>query len=295
LKSNKLPHWLQDAVRAPSSKPHERELPATVSAIAQSACLLLGEQEPTIPPFLIPGTPLSRPKDPRINSKKRKLHKLQQSSSNVEHCKTESGQGDLDAIPTPPSIEASPAPPTVDCNDGAPSLLKSLSSSSASSQGKDEAPPTFEESHPNVESSDAIEATCTSKSEVPEISCQTTGFSLVDDKVSQSHGSPIKNISDTAARMPESDNSAPLASEMQVVGDTPGTSSSRAADLSVPSDNNDLKQNNPLGNAGSNMSLEEPMEKPAPLEETRDSDASHPASAQTVDEDRVEEITSDEH
>jgi len=43
------------------------------------------------------------------------------------------------------------------------------------------------------------------------------------------------------------------------------------------------------------MSLEEPMEKPAPLEETRDSDASHPASAQTVDEDRVEEITSDEH
>ncbi|XP_025801190.1 protein CHROMATIN REMODELING 4-like isoform X2 [Panicum hallii] len=296
LKSNKLPHWLQDAVRAPSSKPPERELPATVSAIAQSACLLLGEQEPTIPPFLMPGTPLSRPKDPRINSKKRKLRKVQQLSSNVEHSKTGSGQGGRDATPTPPSIEASPAPPTVDCNDGAPSLnLNSLSSSSASSQGKDEAPPTFEESQPNVEGSEAIEATCTSKSEAPEISCQTTGFSLVDDKVSQSHGSRIKDIPDTAARMPESDNSAPLGPELQVVGDTPGTSSSRAADMPVPSDNNDLTQNNPLGNAGSTMNLEEVMEKPAPLVETRDSDASHPVSAETVDEDRVDEIASDEH
>ena len=304
LKSNKLPHWLQDAVRAPSSKPHERELPATVSAIAQSACLLLGGQEPTIPPFLIPGTPLSRPKDPRINSKKRKLRKLQQSSSNVHHSKTRSGQGDRDATPAPPSIEASPAPPTVDCNDGAPSLnLKSLSSSSASSLGKDEAPPTFEESHPNVEDSEAIEATCTSKSEAPEISCEapeiscpTTGFALVDDKISQSHGSPIKDISDiAAARMPESDKSAPLAPELRVVGDIAGTSNSRAADMPVPSDGNDLKQNNPLFNAGSTMDIEEPMEKSSPLEETRDSDASHPASAQTVDEDRVEEITSDEH
>ncbi|XP_039796181.1 protein CHROMATIN REMODELING 4-like isoform X2 [Panicum virgatum] len=304
LKSNKLPHWLQDAVRAPSSKPLERELPATVSAIAQSACLLLGGQEPTIPPFLIPGTPLSRPKDPRINSKKRKLRKLQQSSSNVDHSKTRSGQGDRDATPAPPSIEASPAPPTVDCNDGAPSLnLKSLSSSSASSLGKDEAPPTFEESHPNMEDSEAIEATCTSKSEAPEISCeapeiscQTTGFALVDDKISQSHGSPIKDISDiAAARMPESDKSAPLAPELRVVGDIAGASNSRAADMPVPSDDNDLKQNNPLFNAGSTMDIEEPMEKSSPLEETRDSDASHPASAQTVDEDRVEEITSDEH
>jgi len=304
LKSNKLPHWLQDAVRAPSSKPLERELPATVSAIAQSACLLLGGQEPTIPPFLIPGTPLSRPKDPRINSKKRKLRKLQQSSSNVDHSKTRSGQGDRDATPAPPSIEASPAPPTVDCNDGAPSLnLKSLSSSSASSLGKDEAPPTFEESHPNVEDSEAIEATCTSKSEAPEISCEapeiscpTTGFALVNDKISQSHGSPIKDISDiAAARMPESDKSAPLAPELRVVGDIAGTSNSRAADMPVPSDDNDLKQNNPLFNAGSTMDIEEPMEKSSPLEETRDSDASHPASAQTVDEDRVEEITSDEH
>ncbi|ONM23789.1 Protein CHROMATIN REMODELING 4, partial [Zea mays] len=84
LKSNKLPHWLQEAVRAPaSSKPPERGLPATVSAIAQSMCLLLGEQEPSIPPFLILGTPLSPPKDPRINSKKRKLRKAHQSTSHV--------------------------------------------------------------------------------------------------------------------------------------------------------------------------------------------------------------------
>jgi chromodomain-helicase-DNA-binding protein 4/chromodomain-helicase-DNA-binding protein 5 len=95
--------------------------------------------------------------------------------------------------------------------------------------------------------------------------------------------------------MPESDNSAPLGPELQVVGDTPGTSSSRAADMPVPSDNNDLTQNNPLGNAGSTMNLEEVMEKPAPLVETRDSDASHPVSAETVDEDRVDEIASDEH
>ncbi|OEL34683.1 Protein CHROMATIN REMODELING 4 [Dichanthelium oligosanthes] len=297
-KSNKLPHWLQEAVRAPSSKPPERELPATVSAIAQSACLLLGEQELAIPPFLIPGTPLSRPKDPRINSKKRKLRRVQQSTSHVEHSKTGSGQGDHDTTPTPPSIEA--LPPTVDCNDGAPSLnLNSLSSSSASSQGKEEVPvppPTFEESHPTVEGSEAIEATCTSKSEAPEISCQITGSSLVDDKASGCHGSPIKDTPDTGARLPESDNSAPAAPELPVVGDAPGTSaSSGAADTPVPSDDNDLKQNNPLDNAGSTMNLEEPMEKPTPLEETRDSDESHPVPAQIADEDRVDKITSDEH
>lgn len=283
LKSNKLPHWLQEAVRAPSSKTPERELPTTVSAIAQSACLLLGEQEPALPPFLIPGTPLSRPKDPRINLKKRKLHKVQQLTSYVEHSKTGSGQGDHDATTTPPSIEASPAPPTVDGNDGAPSLnLNSLSSSSASSQGKDEAPPAFEESHPTMEGSQVIEATCTSKSDAP-------------DKSSKSHGSSIKDAPETEARLPESDNSAPLAPELPVMGDVPGTSSSRAAGTPVPSDDIDLKQKNPLDNARITVNIEEPMEKPAPLEETKDLDASHPVSVQTVNEDIVDEITSDEH
>ncbi|KAF8700851.1 hypothetical protein HU200_034217 [Digitaria exilis] len=261
LKSNKLPHWLQEAVRAPSSKPPERELPATVSAIAQSACLLLGDQEMAIPPFQIPGTPLSRPKDPRINSKKRKLRKVQQ-STDVEHSKTVSSPGDQDATPTPPSIEASCAPPTVDCNDGVPALnLNSLSSSSASSQGKSDAPPTFEESHPNVEGSEAIEAACRSKSEAY-------------DKTSGSHGSPIKNTPDNKTRLPESDNLAPAAPELPVVGEAPGTSSSIAADTSVPFDENNLKQSDPLGSARSTINPGEPTEKPAPPEETIDSDAS---------------------
>ncbi|CAN6199078.1 unnamed protein product [Urochloa humidicola] len=295
LKPNKLPHWLQEAVRAPSSKPPERELPAAVSAIAQSACLLLGEQEPAIPPFLIPGTPLSRPKDPRINSKKRKLRKVQQLTSHAEHSKTGSGQGDHDTTPTPPSV-AAPAPPTVDCNDGAPSLnLNSLSSSSARSQGKDEAPPMLEESHPTVEGSEAIEATCTSKSQAPEISCQVTVFPLADDKASETHGSPIEDTPTSGSRLPESDNLAPVAPEFPVVGEAPGTSSSKVADTPVLSDDSDLKQDT-LGNAGSTVNLEEPMQKPvAPPEETKELDASHPALAQKVDEDQVDEIASDEH
>ncbi|CAN6168169.1 unnamed protein product [Urochloa humidicola] len=281
LKSNKLPHWLQEAVRAPSSKPPERELPAAVSAIAQSACLLLGEQEPAIPPFLIPGTPLSRPKDPRINSKKRKLHKVQQLTSHAEHSKTGSGQGDHDTTPTPPSI-AVPAPP-VDCDDGAPSLnLNSLSSSSASSQEKDEAPPMLKESHPTVEGSEAIEATCTSKSQAPEISCQVTVFPLADDKASETHGSPTKDTPDSGSRLPESDNSAPVASEFPVVGEVPGTSSSKVTDTPVLSDDSDLKHDT-LGNARSTVNLEEPEKPIAPLEETKELDASHPVLAQKVD------------
>lgn len=71
---DKLPHWLREAVNAPS-KPPESNLPPTVSAIVQSVRLLYGDDKPTIPPFVIPGPPPSAPKDPRRNLKKKRKRK----------------------------------------------------------------------------------------------------------------------------------------------------------------------------------------------------------------------------
>lgn len=83
---NKLPHWLREAVVAPS--PQEPDLPPTVSAVAQSVRLLYGDENPTIPPFVVPGPPPSQPKDPRRilkKKKKQKSHLLNQfPSDNVE-------------------------------------------------------------------------------------------------------------------------------------------------------------------------------------------------------------------
>ncbi|XP_050367230.1 protein CHROMATIN REMODELING 4 isoform X2 [Argentina anserina] len=73
---DKLPHWLRQAVSTPA-KPPEPELPPTVSAIARSVRLLYREEEPTIPPFVIPGPPPSLPKDPRRSLKKKRRQKLQ--------------------------------------------------------------------------------------------------------------------------------------------------------------------------------------------------------------------------
>ncbi|XP_061360482.1 protein CHROMATIN REMODELING 4 [Gastrolobium bilobum] len=78
---DKLPHWLREAVTVSSpAKPPDPELPPTVSAIAQSVRMLYGEDKPAIPPFVIPGPPLSLPKDPRCSLKKRKRrsHKFDQ-------------------------------------------------------------------------------------------------------------------------------------------------------------------------------------------------------------------------
>ncbi|KAL6992157.1 DNA helicase [Sarracenia purpurea var. burkii] len=69
---NKLPHWLREAVGAPSKPLDPLDLPPTVSAIAQSVRLLYGEENPTIPPFVVPGPPPSQPKDPRRSLKKKK-------------------------------------------------------------------------------------------------------------------------------------------------------------------------------------------------------------------------------
>ncbi|XP_038691131.1 protein CHROMATIN REMODELING 4-like isoform X2 [Tripterygium wilfordii] len=68
---NKLPHWLQEAVSA-TAKPPDPTLPPTVSAIAQSVRILYGEDEPTIPPFVIPGPPPCLPEDPRQILRRRK-------------------------------------------------------------------------------------------------------------------------------------------------------------------------------------------------------------------------------
>lgn len=71
---DRLPHWLREAVGAPS-KISDSKLPATVSAIAESVRLLYAEEKPSIPPFVAPGPPLSQPKDPRKSSKKKKKRK----------------------------------------------------------------------------------------------------------------------------------------------------------------------------------------------------------------------------
>ncbi|KNA15017.1 hypothetical protein SOVF_102070 [Spinacia oleracea] len=68
---DRLPHWLRDAVGAPSKTP-DGKLPPTVSAIAESVRLLYAEEKPSIPPFVAPGPPPSQPEDPRKSLKKKK-------------------------------------------------------------------------------------------------------------------------------------------------------------------------------------------------------------------------------
>ncbi|KAK1375721.1 Chromatin remodeling complex subunit [Heracleum sosnowskyi] len=70
-----LPHWLREAVVGPA-KP-EPGLPPVVSAIAQSVRILYGDSDPIIPPFLAPGLPPVRPKDPRRRLRKRKRRRAQ--------------------------------------------------------------------------------------------------------------------------------------------------------------------------------------------------------------------------
>ncbi|KAL4578136.1 hypothetical protein LXL04_014255 [Taraxacum kok-saghyz] len=71
--NNKLPHWLREAVNVPVSRPQETpQLPPTVSAIAHSVRLLYGDEKPTIPPFVAPGSLPIPPVDPRRNLKKKK-------------------------------------------------------------------------------------------------------------------------------------------------------------------------------------------------------------------------------
>ncbi|KAK6154800.1 hypothetical protein DH2020_009048 [Rehmannia glutinosa] len=72
----KLPHWLREAV----NKTPEPDLPPTLSAIAQSVRVLYGECSSQIPPFVVPGPPPPRPKDPLRGLKKKKRKRSHVSS-----------------------------------------------------------------------------------------------------------------------------------------------------------------------------------------------------------------------
>jgi hypothetical protein len=102
-KSNKLPHWLQDAVSVPPlppprappapSLPPAPLLPPAASAVAQSLKLLYGEEnsEGRIPPFKIPGPPPPRPKDPRVSLRKRKRREGSKRSAFILNIRAEAG------------------------------------------------------------------------------------------------------------------------------------------------------------------------------------------------------------
>ncbi|CAK9136429.1 unnamed protein product [Ilex paraguariensis] len=103
--NNKLPHWLREAVSAPA-RPSEPDLPPTVSAIAQSVRLLYGEENSTIPPFVVPGPPPPQPKDPRRSLKKKKkqrshsLRPLPQDIAGTSHSLQSSLHGDNVVVST---------------------------------------------------------------------------------------------------------------------------------------------------------------------------------------------------
>ncbi|GAV81101.1 SNF2_N domain-containing protein/Helicase_C domain-containing protein/Chromo domain-containing protein/PHD domain-containing protein/DUF1087 domain-containing protein [Cephalotus follicularis] len=110
---NKLPHWLREAVSAPT-RPPDPDLPPTVTAIAQSVRVLYGEDKPTIPPFVIPGPPPSQPKDPRRRlkkKKKRKSHMLRQAPLDIaggsQNFKTRlhDNNASSSSIPLPPTFQ----------------------------------------------------------------------------------------------------------------------------------------------------------------------------------------------
>ncbi|XP_026391813.1 protein CHROMATIN REMODELING 4-like [Papaver somniferum] len=73
---SRLPHWLREVVSIIPARPPQPDLPPTVSAIARSVRLLYGEENPSIPPFTVPGPPPCLPKDPRKHMKKKRLRKL---------------------------------------------------------------------------------------------------------------------------------------------------------------------------------------------------------------------------
>uniref|UniRef100_A0A0D9WZ32 Protein CHROMATIN REMODELING 4 n=1 Tax=Leersia perrieri TaxID=77586 RepID=A0A0D9WZ32_9ORYZ len=287
-KSNKLPHWLQEAVRAPPSKPPECELPAAISAIAQSVYLLLGDKKPAIPPFPIPGPRLSLPKDPRSAPKKRRIHKVQQASSHAEHSRITVGQGDHNSTPSASlSKEATPASPVGIKSSDTPSLnLNSPSSSSAGSRGQDVSTPIFEEPHKTPEATEPAAATCPSGLEASE--------TAVDDMVVGSCSrSPVRDNPDPDNLKSELSGSGNTPTEFSgsPVVDAPG-SSSKPAVVPVSSDEDDLTQEGVSDKAVSTGD----QEKPTPPDESENSGAANSVlAAQTADEDKVDEMFIDEH
>ncbi|WOL15184.1 hypothetical protein Cni_G23965 [Canna indica] len=134
--TNKLPHWLREAVNIPPLRPPEpvlSMLPPSVKAIAQSIRILYGEDR-TIPPFAIPGPPLIRPKDPRKNLKrKRKLHRLQQMSCDIRSTANNFDHSSPSTIPpAPETMESSPVLGRSYLNENVTSRNLNLNSPSSS-------------------------------------------------------------------------------------------------------------------------------------------------------------------
>ncbi|KAJ8484289.1 hypothetical protein OPV22_016774 [Ensete ventricosum] len=136
--TNKLPHWLREAVNIPHSRPPEPELrptlPPVVSAIAQSVRLLYGEEK-TFPPFAIPGLPPIQPKDPRKSLKrKRKLDRLQQLTPDIDGTIEKFDHSSAGTIPPVSQImESAPDLGRPDLNENFTSQNLNLNSPSLSS------------------------------------------------------------------------------------------------------------------------------------------------------------------
>ncbi|KAL1567540.1 DNA helicase [Salvia divinorum] len=124
----KLPHWLREAVNAPGKSP-EPELPPTLSAIAQSVRVLYGEGSSQIPPFLIPGPPPPKPRDPLHGLKKKKKKKSH--SPREEAASISTAQVPLQAISETsgsgfPMIEVDPSMPGLNFETSQPSLSAAI-------------------------------------------------------------------------------------------------------------------------------------------------------------------------
>ncbi|KAJ8459011.1 hypothetical protein OPV22_031937 [Ensete ventricosum] len=140
--TDKLPHWLREAVNIPSSRPSKPEvplmLPPAVSAIAQSVRLLYGEEK-TFPPFAIPGPLPIQPKDPRKSMKrKRKLNKLRQLTPDIGCARKKFDHGASSTISPAPEIMESAPDPGKSVNENLTQILNlnSPSSSLFVTQGK---------------------------------------------------------------------------------------------------------------------------------------------------------------
>nr|XP_043631427.1 protein CHROMATIN REMODELING 4 isoform X2 [Erigeron canadensis] len=111
--NTKLPHWLREAVSVPA-RSQEPQLPPTVSAIAHSVRLLYGDENPTIPPFIAPGSLPLPPKDPRqivMKKKSSSSHGVlyQQPPPDSDHDATTSGSN---LVAPPPKLPESVSKPS---------------------------------------------------------------------------------------------------------------------------------------------------------------------------------------
>ncbi|XP_010909175.1 protein CHROMATIN REMODELING 4 isoform X2 [Elaeis guineensis] len=212
--TNKLPHWLREAVSIPPSRPSKPDLPPTVSAIAESVRLLYGEERPTIPPFTVPGPPPSQPKDPRKSlKKKRKLQMPRQLFPDTVYAKNFDQTAASSIPPAPPLMACAPSFPT-DLSESIPTLNLNLNSPSSSSffrQGKKQGMTVS--SSPEVlqmEAWSVAPGPCTAPaSDMPTTSCQRTELPVPKDceNFEQDGKSPIGDFKGIRGKRKASRNS----------------------------------------------------------------------------------------